>query len=120
MNNTKLIELSIKKSLLSKWSITRNDILEKKINGYLELDKITHNLLNDFKSGKIKHISCNQISDEDVDYILGLFPISLHELDPIDFEGDDPLSIDELFETASYYIFSDIKSHKLKNVEFYI
>ena len=122
MSKTKNIEEQISVSLLSGYDINESDILnvDNALDPKDKLKKCVESFLNDIENKKIEHINIESRSNETVIYILELFTIAMHELNPIDFEGNEPLNIEEMLKTTAFYIFMDLKSHRIPNLRFYI
>lgn len=74
--------------------------------------------LHDIDCNKIDFISHDSTIDSSlaVDNILHCFVLALVEVDPVDFEGNDPLDVKMLMETTAEYIFDSIQSNQVIGV----
>jgi len=122
MTKTKEIEEMVFSALYKNWSITKKSILESEsdIDSKDEIIKIVKFFLLCVKNNEIKHLEFSGDINETIKYVVELFPIGLHELDPVDFEGDEPNSIEEMIETTSYFILQDVKLNKIPNLRFVV
>lgn len=78
--------------------------------------------LSAVKANKISNIEINEEFKVDVTVseISELFVLGLVEIEPSDFEGDEPLSVNEMIETSSTYVFNQIQKQEITGLNFYI
>lgn len=116
MNIFSSIQNQIKDSLIKSYKITEKDILnsEYNINNSEMVLNSSKILLDEIKSNKIKYlvIETNIIEEDVINKIFNNFVIGLIDLEPSDYEGDEPLSIETMLNTTSLYIMEEIKKGK--------
>lgn len=85
------------------------------------IKKSCSELLKSIQDGKIPHIEYLGTNvDDTLNDMVDSFPIGLVKLSPIDFEGEDPLDIDELINTGLLFLFEYIQKREIKGLHFYI
>lgn len=78
-----------------------------------EIVRSSKELVKSIARGDFDRLTAHKPDKSTVLAIYQNFPIALTEIDPVDFEGDDPLIIDELLQTAVNYIIEDLKNDKI-------
>ena len=109
----KNIEKNISKSLKKKYILTEEDILKNELEMSNEemIDLSALQLIDDILENKIENIIIEGNFDKIklANEIAGHFVIALVSVSPVDYEGDEPLSISKMLDTTSFYILEDIK-----------
>tara|TARA_Y100001960_G_C14784249_1_gene890394 strand:+ start:17024 stop:17398 length:375 start_codon:yes stop_codon:yes gene_type:complete len=105
-------------------SIDVENILEtgESYNNIEQIRSAVKIFLSAVKANKISNIEVNEEFkvDTTVSEISELFVLGLVEVEPSDFEGDDPLSVNEMIETSSTYVFNQIQKQEITGLNFYI
>tara|TARA_Y100000588_G_scaffold210270_1_gene224252 strand:+ start:82863 stop:83237 length:375 start_codon:yes stop_codon:yes gene_type:complete len=105
-------------------SIDVENILEtgESYNNMEQIRSAVRIFLSAVKANKISNIEVNEEFkvDATVSEISELFVLGLIEVEPSDFEGDDPLSVNEMIETSSTYVFNQIQKQEITGLNFYI
>lgn len=81
-----------------------------------EIKKVSKILVERIHKGFIPAIKSINPTKQTVLDIYNLFPIALTTLNPADFEGVDALSVEELIDIASLYIFEEIKENRISGL----
>lgn len=105
-------------------SINVENILEtgESYNNIEQIRSAVTVFLSSVKANKISNIEVNEEFkvDSAVSEISELFVLGLIEVEPSDFEGDEPLSVKEMIETSSTYVFNQIQKQEITGLNFYI
>jgi hypothetical protein len=105
-------------------SIDVENILEtgESYNNIEQIRSAVKVFLSAVKANKISNIEVNEEFkvDSTVSEISELFVLGLIEVEPSDFEGDEPLSVNEMIETSSTYVFNQIQKQEITGLNFYI
>lgn len=104
--------------------VSQNDVKEltEELDNRENLKIALSKLYDEIKLKKIKHLDINieMKKDESIDELIEEFPIGLVDLSPSDFEGSEPLIIDEMVTTGLGYILESAKKRTIKSLTFYI
>lgn len=112
------IEIEIKHFFIEHINIDIKNIVENGviINNKPFLEELVVLFLKTVHNGKILGLETNKPSQKTVEEIINLMPMALVELDPVDFEGDDALTIEELSETTAIYLYENISLNQIKGI----
>ena len=124
MNKTEKIINQIQAIFDKEISIQVDSILEsgQSYNNIEQIRFAVKVFLSSVKENRFSNIEINEDFKEEttVSEISELFVIGLIEVEPSDFEGDEPLSVKEMIETSSTYVFNQIKKQEVTGLSFYI
>lgn len=124
MNKTAKIISQIQAIFDKEISINVENILEtgESYNNIEQIRSAVTIFLSAVKANKISNIEVNEEFKVDsvVSEISELFVLGLIEVEPSDFEGDEPLSVNEMIETSSTYVFNQIQKQEITGLNFYI
>ncbi len=123
MNKIQEVQNSLFDVLKRGFEVTLDDINSNK-EDYLDCRKQINTsvtiLLKEIQEGNIKHFSYDGTANKTQEQIVVQFPYGLFDLHKMDFEGKEPLSIDDMLQTASFYIFEAIKRNEVSGVSFHL
>lgn len=87
-----------------------------------QIKRATLLLIDSIKKDLIPNIEINEDYNENnvLNELTNLFVIGLIDVSPLDFEGDEPLDVNELIETSSLYIYNHIQKQSIKGISFYL
>lgn len=116
MSNPIVIE--IKKFFIEHINIDIKSIVDNGVvvNNKPYLEELVFFFLKAVHNGKIRGLETNKPSQKTVEEIINLMPMAIVELDPVDFEGDDALTIEELSETTAIYLYENISLNQIKGI----
>ncbi len=121
MKKSDEISKSIQESLNNNININVCQILDDGI-AYDNSDSIIEGivaLIKDIDNDKVLLLSRdgNTNKEETIENLFHCFVLALVEIDPIDFEGNDPLDVRMLMETTADYIFDGIKQKQIHGIK---
>lgn len=124
MNKSDRIVLKISEILKNEIKIDIGSVLDKgeSYDNLSNLECAVSVLLDQIESNSVSNIEINEDYNRKVTVqeISGLFVIGLINIEPSDYEGDDPLVVEEMIETSSLYIFNQIQKQEIKGLSFFI
>lgn len=124
MTKDKKIIKAIKDIILKNININENKILDDGIafSNYKQVQETSLEIVTFIKNEKISNLMINEDYEKNktVENITSIFVLALIDVDPVDFEGDEPLVISELIDTTSFYILESIKKQEINGISFYL
>lgn len=124
MSKSDRIVSKINEILKNEIKIDTADILDKgeRYDNLSNLESAVSVLLDHIERDSVDHIETNEDYNRKtvIQEVSGLFVLGLVNIEPSDYEGDEPLVVEEMIETSSLYIFNQIQKQEIKGLSFFI
>ncbi len=124
MSKSNKIVSKINEILKNEIKIDIESVLDKgeSYDNLSKLENAVSILLDQIERNSVDNIEINEEYNRKtvVQDISGLFVIGLINIEPSDYEGDEPLVVEEMIETSSLYIFNQIQKQEIKGLNFFI